>query len=123
MKTLKKIVKFILSWNEFLTIPIGILLFYYSPEILRWVDPTAATYDYGIFQVILFTIIQFLIYHGLSWLMVKITWPGVYRFLDNQIEDLVENGELSLSDYRKMIIALVIYLSYLVAFIVLSRVI
>jgi hypothetical protein len=121
---MKKLQKFIITWNEVLTIPLGLFLFWYSPVILRAIDSTSATYDYGIFQVILFTIIQLLIYHGLSWLMVKITWPGIYKFLDDQIEHLIEeHATITDSAWRKMKVALVVYLSYFAAFIILSRVI
>ena len=52
-KILKHIWKHVVKWNEYITIPIAILLWYFSPVFLHWIDPTAATYDSGIFQIIL----------------------------------------------------------------------
>lgn len=125
MKKLLKLIKeFLVTWNEFLTIPLGLLLFWASPAILRFFDSTSAVYDYGIFQIILFTIIQLFIYHGLSWFMMKITWPKLYEFLEHQLEEyLLDKKPLSKGESRKIWIALSIYFSYFVAFILLSRVI
>lgn len=42
--------KFISNWNEIITIPLSLVLWYLSPTFLRWLDPTAATFDSGVLQ-------------------------------------------------------------------------
>ena len=119
---MKKVIKFILSWNELITIPLALLLWWASPVLLHWLDPTAGTYDAGIFQIILFTIIQLLLYNGIAFLIIKWTWPGMYNFLDNVIEqETMSNG--SLTPYEKSKIALWIFSLYFIGIILLSRVI
>jgi hypothetical protein len=117
-----KILKWIWKWNELITIPFAILLWYLSPYFLHWIDPTAATFDSGIFQVILFTIIQLLIYNGVVFLLIKITWPGLYKFLDNGLEDeIFNNGHTTY--YEKVKIVMWIFSLYFIVITLLSRVI
>ncbi len=121
-KVLLSIWKFVVNWNEVLTIPIALILWYFSPVLLRMVDPTAATFDYGIFQLILFTIIQFLIYHGVAWLVFKWTWPKMYKFLDNTLESVIfGNGAITV--WEKIKLVMWIFTLYLGSLIALSRVI
>lgn len=77
---------FLKRWNELLTIPLGFLLWFYSPAFLRWLDPTAAMFDAGIFQLILFAIIGALILGGVNWLIIKLNFPGIYHYIDNELE-------------------------------------
>lgn len=83
---MKKITKFLRRWNELLTIPVAFVLWFYSPQLLRLLDPTAAAFDAGIFQIFLFAIIGLLIFHGIVWLILKLSWPTVYKHLDNLSE-------------------------------------
>lgn len=112
--------KFLLKWNEFLTIPIAIFLWYLSPFLLRLIDPTSAVYDAGIFQIILFTIIQFLIYHGVAWFIFKISFPKLYNFLDDKLEDYIKSKEIK--EYEKIKYVLWIFSVYLLSLVFLSRV-
>jgi hypothetical protein len=121
-KTLLSIYKFFAKWNEILTIPIALILWHHSPQILRMVDPTAATFDYGIFQIILFAIIQFLIYHGVAWLLFKWTWPKMYKFLDNTLESIIF-GNGSITTWEKIKLVMWIFTLYLGGLIILSKVI
>jgi hypothetical protein len=77
-----KVLKFFRTWNEVLTLPIALALWYFSPVILRSFDPTAAVYDAGVFQIILFGVIKFLIASFFAWLTIKLQWPKLYRMLD-----------------------------------------
>lgn len=88
---MRKIVNFLLSWNELLSIPIALLLWWASPVLIRWLDPTAATYDGGIFQQIIFAVIAVLVFHGMAWLLLKITFPHVYQYMDTLLEQNLKN--------------------------------
>jgi hypothetical protein len=118
---LKKIWKVIVDWNEFITVPLAFILWYLSPLLLRNIDPTSATYDAGIFQVIIFTTIQMLIYNGIIWFILKITWPKLYNFLDDIFEG---EGEIKgLSTWERVKMVLFIFAIYFIGIILLSRVI
>lgn len=122
MKFLKHLAAHVLKWNEYISIPLAILIWMLSPIFLHWVDPTASLYDAGIFQVIIFTIIQFLIYHGVVWIMIKASWPGIYHFLDDVLEEkILVNG--SLTPWQKCMMVLWIFTLYFVSIIMLSRVV
>jgi len=121
-KILKHIWKHVVKWNEYITIPIAILLWYFSPVFLHWIDPTAATYDSGIFQIILFSTIQLLFYNGIVWLVLKWTWPGIYNFLDTILEEkILGNG--SITQWEKCKLVIMIFAIYFIGIILLSRVI
>jgi hypothetical protein len=121
MNILKKIGKFLRTWNELLTIPLALTLWYFSPSLLRWVDPTAATYDYGVFQVILFAIIQFFIFTGVVWVYLKITFPKLYKYLDDNVGTEMEKDELT--KWQKTKTVLSVFGMLLFAIVLLSRVV
>jgi len=128
MKIIKQILKFLAAWSEIITIPLGILLWYFSPFLLRMLDPTAATYDAGIFQIILFTIIQFFIYSGVVWIYMKITFPNVYKWLDNIFaESLDLNNDIGtkekLTKWQKSQVALWLFSLLFLGIILLARII
>ena len=80
---MKNLIQFLKNWNELVGIPAAIILWIISPWLIRLGDPTAAVYDSGIFQIILFTLIQFFIYSAVAWLVFKYTFPEAYRMLDD----------------------------------------
>lgn len=75
------------NWNELVVIPIAIVLWLYSDSLLRWMDPTSATFDSGIMQIYLFAIIGLLFFSGFSWLYLKLNWPLAYEYLSTEFED------------------------------------
>ena len=105
-KTIKKVLKFLASWSELVTIPLALVLWYFSGTFLRWLDPTSATYDAGIFQIILFAIIQFFILSGVIWIYMKITFPEVYKYLDDALGDnlKVENNQMTQWEKSKAVL-------------------
>lgn len=132
---MKKIISFLTQWNELLTIPAAFILWWLSPYFLRWLDPTAGVYDAGIFQVILFAIICFLIFHGVVWLVLKLTFPRLYRFFDDEFEKAVtDNPELQpsvterdkffhLNTYQKCVLILFYFSLCLLSMVLLARVV
>ena len=118
-----RVIKHILDWNEYISIPAGLLLWYFSPMLLHHLDPTAATYDSGIFQIILFTLIQFLIYNGIVWLAIKLNFPGIYKFLSTAVEHKSFDSDKSSTPFQKMVIVMWIFTIYFLGIVLLSRVI
>lgn len=131
---LPKVKRFLSSWNEIITIPIGFIAWYLSPAFLRWIDPTAATFDSGVLQLFLLAGIGLYLGNGIVWLLIKLTFPGVYKFLDTLFEaallyspsyTAVSEREkmFNLSTYQKCVISLSVLVLYFLAFIVLVKVI
>jgi hypothetical protein len=120
---MKELRKFLYQWNELVSLPIAFVLWYFSGDLLRIIDPTAATYDAGIFQIILFAVIGGLIIHAVAWLLLKITFPGVYGYLDNFLEkNLIGNDPHSMSRWEKSKLVLWVFTLYLLLFVALARI-
>jgi hypothetical protein len=118
-----KLIKFLATWSEIITIPLGIILWYFSDTFLRWLDPTAATYDAGIFQIILFSIIQFFIYSGVIWIYLKITFPDVYNYLDNALGKNLDIKNEKLTQWEKSKIVLWLFSLFLLTIVLLARIV
>jgi hypothetical protein len=73
--------KFLKRFNELLLGPLGVLLWAVSPQLIHWLDPTAATYDAAVWQKIIFGLVVFSVSSFSAWLMLRITFPGVFRYL------------------------------------------
>lgn len=119
----KKILKFFASWSEIITIPLALILWYFSGTLLRLLDPTAATYDAGIFQIILFAIIQFFIFSGVIWIFMKITFPEVYKYLDDVLGSHLEPQNDKMTQWEKSKVVLWLFSLFFVSIILLARVI
>lgn len=120
MKKITRVFKFMTRWAEFFFLPLGIILWIFSGSLLRMVDPTAATYDSGIFQIILFTIIQFFIFSSIIWIYLKITFPKVYEYIEE-----IGTGEslkkLTPQDATKVVLWIISL--FMISMVILSRVI
>lgn len=77
--------------HHLITVPVAILAFAGSITVLRWFDPTAATFDAGIFQVPIFAIIQFFIYMAVAWFAFRLIFGNFYRHLTNDMKTDFEN--------------------------------
>jgi len=129
----RRIVKFISTWNELLTIPLGFVLFYFFPRLIRMIDPVAGAYDIGIMHLAIAAIAIMLIIHGFSWLLLRITFPGIYNFLDEIFENYITRNDslgpnpterdhfLLLTTFQKCIISLLLFSLYLLGTILLVR--
>jgi len=118
----KKIIKFVTKWSELITIPMALILWYFSDTFLRWIDPTSATYDAGIFQIILFTIIQFFIFSGIIWIYIKITFPNVYKYLDDVLGENLNIKNEKMTQWEKSKVVLWLFTIFFSAMVFLARV-
>ena len=115
-----RFIKFVSNWNEVLTIPLGFALFYFFPMLLRMIDPVAGGYDIGILHAAIAAISIMLIIHGFTWLLLKLTFPNVYYFLDTILDDLFK-FDSTLNTLQKCVISLSIFSLYLFGTILLVR--
>jgi len=112
-----KVINFLKRWNELFTIPIALVMWYWSSEVLRWIDPTAATYDAGVLQVCVLVIIQFLLYHGIAWLVIKITFPKLYDYINNAFD--VEFHKIT--EWQRLKLVLSVFALYFLAIVLLAK--
>ena len=135
MKTLKKILHFFLvEWNEFITIPLGIILFFTFPQMLRLFDNTTAAYDAGVLHSYISAVAGMLIIHGYAWIMLRITFPGVYKFFDDAFERNIADSRtygsmlsdrekhITLSVWQKSLLALAVFSLYLLGTVLLAKI-
>jgi hypothetical protein len=111
-----KAIKFI---KEHLAIFAAIAAFFAYPYVIRLLDPTAGTYDAGVLQIIVISVVMFVIFQWATWQVIKSIWPslGQYaeHFFNNDFKDLLP--------WQKLRVFLFVYFSVLAAFVFLSKVI
>jgi hypothetical protein len=120
-KTIQKAMTLFRRWNEFMVLPLALLLFIYSPSLLRMIDPTAAAFDLGVLQVILLGIIKVLFASGFAFLMLKFSFPSLYRVLDEYYDELSNsvNTPIEQLNFNKELClkhGLLLYVCYLLVF-------
>lgn len=77
---------FFKKYHELITLPIGFVVWMLSVHLLRWMDPTAAVFDAGIFQVPIFAIIQFLIYVAIAWIVLGVVFGNFKRYIKTEMK-------------------------------------
>lgn len=138
MSTLKtimaRLIAFVKNWNELLTVPAGFLLFYLTPRFFRLFDETAAGYDLGLLHNVFYAMSAMLMINGFAWFILKITFPGIYLFLDEVLEKKINwNAGLQpapspreffirLSVWQKSVISLFVFSLYLIGTILLAKI-
>lgn len=109
-------IKFI---KEHLAIVAALASFFLYPYAIRLIDPTASTYDAGVLQIIVISIIMLTIFQWATWRVVNGIWPA----LADYAKTLFNNDFKQLQPWQKVKIFLLVYFSLLAAFVLLSRVI
>lgn len=105
-------------WRELSSIVVGLILWMNSHVLLRWLDPTSATYDAGIFQIYLFAIIGLFILHGVVRILMKLIWPTSEDYLDDEFA----NDFKTLPSWQKLKLTTSIFFAFLFAAVLLARV-
>lgn len=128
MKMLKSLHKFFFKeWNEFISVPLGIALFFLFPYMLRFFDSTTAAYDAGVLHSYIAAVAGMLIIHGFAWLLLKISFPKIYEFFDDAFENHIENStgyssHNTLSIWQKCVLSLSLFSLYLLGTILLAKI-
>lgn len=103
---------FLKTWKEELIgIPIALSLFYFSPSILRLIDPTSGAFDIGVLHKIALMAIQLLICSAMSWIGVRLTFPELFKYFQKEFWYSFQN--LNDTEWRKLKTALFVYCFYL----------
>lgn len=99
---IKRGLKFLKNWNEFITVPVAIGLFWFVRPVLRFIDPTAGVFDLGIMHVFFAGLVIYLLVIAAVWLIIRLTYKVLYLYLDVQFEVDFK----TLSNYQKCVLSL-----------------
>ena len=110
---MKKLFKFLADFfkNQYkanpqiLWIPILFIIWAIVAPILRWIDPTAAIFDLGIFMIPVYAIIIFLISTFFVWMFLKKVYGTIYTYLKSGFKKDFE----TLTSCQKIIISLSVF--------------
>lgn len=74
------------NWDVYIWLPLAGLLFYYSQPILSFFSPTGAagTFDGGILQPLLLSVISLLVIVGVVVLVMKIRFPAFLEMMESK---------------------------------------
>ncbi|MBP2831261.1 hypothetical protein J8281_03590 [Aquimarina sp. U1-2] len=114
---LKKLWSYLSVWRELSSMAVGLLLWIQSAVFLRWIDPTAGTYDAGIFQIYLFAIIGLFILHGVVRILMKLIWPTSDDYLDHEFRKDFK----TITPWQKLKLSTFIFFAFLFAVALLAR--
>ncbi|WP_081483260.1 hypothetical protein [Aquimarina agarilytica] len=117
LEKLKPLCGYFKVWRELSSLAVGLILWMHSAVFLRWIDPTAGTYDAGIFQVYLFAIIGIFILHGIVRILMKLIWPTSEEYLDNHFR----NDFKTITPWQKLKLSTFIFFAFLFAVALLAR--
>ena len=65
------------KYPEVLSVPAALVAWVLSVRFLRLIDQTTAVYDAGVFQVIIFAVIQLFVYVSVAWLTLGLDTPSM----------------------------------------------
>jgi hypothetical protein len=103
MKNLITILKF---WSNFWTAPLGVLIYYISPYIIHYYDPTAETLTLGQLQKFTFIIAVMFLLDGLVWFIISLNFPGIFKKYRSNFNTHIQTTELTPWEQRKYMLAL-----------------
>ena len=109
--------KLSLQHGEYILLTMAVLLFLVSPFLLRCYDPTAGTFDVGVLQVNITSIISLFIFCSVSWLMLKVIWPDLRNFFENEFGDAFK----SLTSWQKILTSLFVYCFIVLVLVMLNQ--
>ena len=90
---------------QILWIPILFIIWAIIAPLLRWIDPTAAIFDLGIFMIPVYAIIIFLISTFFVWMFLKKVYGTIYNYLKSGFKKDFEK----LASCQKIIISLAVF--------------
>jgi hypothetical protein len=105
--------------KEHAAILFALVSFFIYPYVIRLFDETAATYDAGVLQIPVVTIIMFTIFQWAVWQVVNNLWPELGKYFKNEFN----NDFKSLEKWQRVKASLFVYFSLFAALVILSRVI
>jgi hypothetical protein len=112
-----RFIRFIKLWPEVWSIPLGLVAWLVSPMILHWIDPTAATFDSGVLQQILFASIGIVVVNGLAWAGLRFNLGGLFNWYANESTEEFKK----LSTWQKHLLVFCYYAVFFLGIVLLIR--
>ena len=103
---MKNIVTYLKFWSNFWTAPLGLLIYYISPYIIHYYDPTAETLTIGQLQKFTFVIAGMFVLDGLAWFIIALNFPGIFKKYKANFNTQIQTQELTPWQQRKYMLAL-----------------
>lgn len=104
-----KLFKNVREWSEMWSLPFAVILWFVSPTLMRWVDPTAGSFDVGYIQKLVLAMVFMLAVSGFSWLGIKFNFPDLFHYGDDGFETDFKN----LTAWQKISLYLFVPLFYM----------
>lgn len=79
-RIIQKIKRQIRLWPDVWSVPLVLILFYISPYLLTALDPTAATFDLGVLQIIILVTVAAMVFSSLAFGALRWNFPTLFRF-------------------------------------------
>ena len=90
---------------QILWIPILFVIWAIVTPIIRWIEPTAAIFDLGIFMIPVYSIIIFLISTFFVWFFLKKVYGSIYTYLKSDFKNDFNN----IQPWAKIVISLSVF--------------
>lgn len=113
---MEKVKDFLKRFPEIYSVPIALFVWIVSIPLLRLIDNTSAVYDAGVFQVIIFAVLQLLVYASISWLVMGLLFGTFRTYLLRELKSDFER----LEKWQKICASYFIFFSLLVSLVLLS---
>jgi len=78
---------------EVFVLPISLIVWIFSARFLRFIDPTSGVYDAGVFQIIIFAIIQFSCFFSVAWIVFRHVFGAFGKYLRKDFKNDFEQLE------------------------------
>lgn len=96
-------------WPEIYSLPLALVVWLVSPYAIWMVDPSAATFDSGILQIIVYVVVAITAFNGIVFLGIKLNFPVVYEFYKKTAGLAFDK----LTEFQKICVLLFLYISLL----------
>lgn len=91
-------------------------IFYFSPNLLYLLDPTAGSFDLGYIQRPIVAAVYFLVGTFLAWLSLQIDWPDLNKYADDDSGFAKDFNKLT--GVRKVLLTTGVFVILLIAYLV-----
>lgn len=111
-----KIIKKIINWpwlNEVISIPVGLVAFYFYPLIAILLEDNPAVWGVGALQKIVFAFALVSVANGFGGLLVKLVVPNIFGFKNNEFNKAFSN----ITDFQKCVLLFLWFSVYFLGFI------
>ena len=99
---------------EVFVLPISLIVWIFSARFLRFIDPTAAAYDAGIFQIIIFAIIEFACFFSVAWIVFRHVFGTFGRYMLGEFKE--DFAKLKKWQKIKIVYAVFIALIFIISY-------